>query len=146
MPEVPGLRLGRELRSKYYRAYSELLKLLTDVWTHPALSLNAKSLWQYLMLHVNRKSGLCCPSYELISLDLRIGKSSISKAIRELQSHTMLLVEKKKPRFSGGRPFNAYTPLGPRCVKRRKKPAPPEHEKVVHVNFGQDPISTRSIS
>lgn len=134
------------MRSKYYRAYSELLKLLTNVWTHPTLSLPAKALWQYLVLHVNRKTGLCCPSYELISLDLHIGPATIKKAIKELQKETMLLVAKKPAFRRGLRPYNSYTPIGPRCVKRRKRPPSSNPVNVVHVQFAPDPTCTHSTS
>ena len=71
-----------------------------------ALSSLEKCVWPVLCLHRNSKTGLCCPSLDVLAYECGIIKKSAVAAVKQLEARGWLSITKQNRRVGGV--YNTY--------------------------------------
>ena len=103
-------------KAKKPNHHGALLRMLANLWQNPEYPTNAKVLWQTLFTHINHKTGLCCPSYAVLTKQLHHHSQWINETILICVSTGLMLPpQQKQGKFN--RPYNLYSLLSPRPPK-----------------------------
>lgn len=136
MPEVPWLRLERELRrfSPDHKAYLAFHKVLWQRMEH--VSFGARAVYAYLLTFENWKTNIARPCQETMCHHLSMSERPLRNYLKELEKADLIRIKRIIWR---GKKKNLYELYAPRPLSGGSVAAP--SEKIVHFPI---PVLTNS--
>lgn len=110
---LPSKKLSREHKAE--------IALLRKFWQDPGYTYGEKAVWQYLYYRLDAEHA-CCPSYEVMQPELRMGSDTLTKILQSLQAKSCLTIQSNRPwaGSSSQKSFNSYHLLVPPSTGKRR--------------------------